>query len=152
MLFGFNNVRIVFVIVAGLYWSLAAAADPVEITVFKTASCGCCQGWVEHMRGNGFDVTPRDLQWSELSSLKSHHHVPANLHSCHTAVVDGYIVEGHVPADIVKRLLIERPEAIGISAPGMPAASPGMDIPSGGPYDVLIFDASGGTQLYQRVE
>lgn len=142
--------RILF-IAAGLYWPLAAAADPAAMTVYKTATCGCCQGWVEHMRDNGFDVTTRDLDWSELSSVRSHYRIPASVHSCHTAVVDGYVVEGHVPAEIVTRLLTERPAVIGISAPGMPAASPGMDDPSGGPYDILIFDA-GATRLYQRVE
>ncbi len=143
--------RILF-IAAALSWPLGTAADSGVVTVYKTASCGCCQGWVEHMRSNGFDVTTRDIQWSELSSVRSRYRVPASLHSCHTAVVDGYVIEGHVPADIVNRLLNERPEAIGISAPGMPAASPGMDIPSGGPYDVMIFEAGGSSRLYQRVE
>ncbi len=152
MLGNLRNLMRIFLIAAGLYWPLGAAADTATVTVYKTASCGCCQGWVEHMRSNGFDVTTRNLQWSELSSVRSHYRVPANLHSCHTAVVDGYVVEGHVPADLVSRLLSERPEAIGISAPGMPAASPGMDIPSGGPYDVMIFEAGGGSRLYQRVE
>ncbi|MDH3315380.1 MAG: DUF411 domain-containing protein [Gammaproteobacteria bacterium] len=138
-------------IAAGLYLPLVAAADPAAVTVYKTASCGCCQGWVEHMRNNGFDVTTRDLEWSELSSVRSHYRIPESVHSCHTAVVDGYVVEGHVPAEIVNRLLTERPAVIGISAPGMPAASPGMDVPGGGPYDIVIFDA-GGTRLYQRVE
>jgi hypothetical protein len=152
MLFNLKGFRMFFLVVAGLCWPLGAAAESGAVTVYKTASCGCCNGWIEHMRRNGFDVTTRDLEWSELSSVRSHYRVPENLKSCHTAVVDGYVVEGHVPADIVQRLLEEHPEAIGISAPGMPAASPGMDIPSGGPYDIMIFDASGGTRLYQRVE
>ncbi len=143
--------RIIF-IVAGLSLPFGAIADTGVVTVYKTASCGCCKGWIEHMRRNGFEVTARDLEWSELAGVRSHYRVPANLNSCHTAVVDGYVVEGHVPADIVMRLLTEHPEAIGISAPGMPPASPGMDVPGGGPYDIMIFDASGGTRLYQRVE
>jgi len=152
MLGNLKDLTKILFIVAGLYWSLGAAADPGVVTVYKTASCGCCQGWVEHMRSRGFDVTTRNLQSSELAGVKSHYRIPANVHSCHTALVDGYVVEGHVPAEIVSRLLTERPAVIGISAPGMPAASPGMDIPSGGPYDIVIFDAVGGTQLYQRVE
>ena len=152
MLRNLKNLTKTLFIAAVLYGPLGVAAEPGVVTVYKTALCGCCQGWVEHMRSRGFDVTTRDLQSSELSSVKSHYRIPASVHSCHTAVVDGYVVEGHVPAEIVTRLLTERPAVIGISAPGMPAASPGMDIPSGGPYDIVIFDAGGGTQLYQRVE
>lgn len=152
MLFDLKGFKTFIFLAAVLCWPLGAVAESGAVTVYKTASCGCCNGWVDHMRRNGFDVTTRDLEWSELSAVRSHFRVPANLKSCHTAVVDGYVVEGHVPADIVTRLLTERPEATGISAPGMPAASPGMDIPSGGPYDVMIFDASGGARLYQRVE
>jgi len=144
--------RITFIIIAGLCWPLGATADTGVVTVYKSASCGCCQGWIKHMRANGFDVTTRDLQPDELSRVKSEYDIPKSAHSCHTAVVDGYVVEGHVPAQIVTRLLAERPAAIGISAPGMPAASPGMDIPSGGPYDIVIFDAGGQTRLYQRVD
>ena len=136
----------------GLVWTAGVAADPGTMTVYKTASCGCCRGWVDHMRANGFDVTTRDVQSSELSRIKSRYRIPASAHSCHTAIVGGYVVEGHVPARIVARLLNEGPAVIGISAPGMPAASPGMDIPDGGPYDVVTFDAVGGIRQYERVE
>ncbi|HSS65469.1 MAG TPA: DUF411 domain-containing protein [Gammaproteobacteria bacterium] len=149
---GFKSLKIILFIIAGLYWPLRATADPGSVIVYKSASCRCCQAWAEHMREYGFDVVTRDIQSSELSRIKSHYRIPASAHSCHTAVVDGYIVEGHVPAQIVTRLLSERPAATGISAPGMPAASPGMDIPTGGPYDVVIFDSGGGIRPYQRVE
>lgn len=139
-------------LVLSLFWPFTATADPASMTVYKTSTCGCCNGWIDHMRANGFKVTARDLSQSELSRIKSHYRVPEKLGSCHTAVVEGYVVEGHVPAHIVNRFLSERPAATGISAPGMPAASPGMDVPNGGPYDVVIFDAFGGTRLYQRVE
>lgn len=152
MLGNLRDLVTILLIVAGLCWPLSAAAETGAVAVYKTPSCGCCNGWVEHMRRNGFDVTTRDLEWSELAGVRSHYRIPANLNSCHTAVVDGYVVEGHVPAEIVMRLLTEHPEAIGISAPGMPPASPGMDVPGGGPYDIMIFDAKGGTRLYQRVE
>ncbi len=149
---GIKNYPIALSLVLSLFWPLVATADPTSMTVYKTASCGCCNGWIDHMRANGFEVTTRDVQQSELSRVKSHYRVPEKLHSCHTAVIEGYVVEGHVPAHIVSRFLRERPLVTGISAPGMPAASPGMDVPSGGPYDVVIFDADGGARLYERVE
>lgn len=152
MLDNLKRLGAVVFIAAGLYWPLAVAADAAAVTVYKTATCGCCQGWVEHMRGQGFDVKTQDMESSELARVRSHYRIPESAYSCHTAIVGGYVVEGHVPADLVARLLKERPAAIGISAPGMPAASPGMDIPGGGPYDVVILDPDGGTRLYQRVK
>lgn len=104
------------------------------------------------MPANGFDVMTRDLQSRDLSRIKSHYRIPASAHSCHTTIFGGYVVEGHVPARIVARLLNERPAVIGISAPGMPAASPGMDISDGSPYDVVTFDAVGGIRQYECVE
>lgn len=142
----------IILMTAALAWPPGAAADPGAMTVYKTPTCGCCRGWVDHMRAHGYEVTVRDLQSSELSRVKSHFRVPASVQSCHTAIVDGYVVEGHVPAQIVSRLLNERPAATGISAPGMPAASPGMDIAGGGPYEVVIFDTRGGIRPYQRVD
>lgn len=152
MLVNFEQLRPGLLILAVLCAPLVATADSGTVTVYKTATCGCCQGWAKHMRDNGFDVITRDVESTKLSRVKSHYRVPANLHSCHTAIVDGYVIEGHVPAGIVKRLITERPAAIGVSAPGMPAASPGMDIPSGGPYDVVIFETGGDSRLYERVE
>jgi hypothetical protein len=152
MAFDLRPLRVIFFIIVGLNWPIGAKADPGTVTVYKSASCGCCQAWVQQMRANGFDVATRNLQPGELSRVKSRYRIPKRVQSCHTAVVDGYVVEGHVPAQTVARLLAERPEAIGISTPGMPAASPGMDIPGGGPYDVVIMDAGGGTRLYQWVE
>lgn len=118
------------------------------MTVFKTPTCGCCAKWVDHMRENGFTVHVTDL--NDLTTIKNKHNVPARLQSCHTGVVNGYVVEGHVPASDVKRLIKEKPAIVGITAPGMPAGSPGMEVPgiTPPPYNVLTFDKAGATKVY----
>jgi hypothetical protein len=124
-----------------------AAAGPTKITVYKTPTCGCCAKWVEHMKAAGFAPTVNDLP--ELSAIKTKHAIPPALQSCHTALVDGYIVEGHVPADLVQKMLKERPKVAGIAVPGMPMGSPGMEQGDRkDPYDVLTFDASGNTTVF----
>lgn len=118
----------------------ASASTPVAIQVFKDPSCGCCDGWVAHLRQHGF--TPAVTVTDRMQSVKTRFGVPDDLASCHTALVGGYVIEGHVPASAVKRLLEERPEAVGLSAPGMPIGSPGME---GGPpevFDVILFAKS----------
>ena len=127
----------------------SADARPTPITVYKTATCGCCAKWVEHMKAAGFAPTVKDLP--ELTAVKAEAGVPADLQACHTARVDGYVVEGHVPADVVRRLLKERPKVVGIAVPGMPMGSPGME--QGGrkdPYEILAFDASGKTTVFAK--
>ncbi|WP_238986707.1 DUF411 domain-containing protein [Paracoccus sp. MKU1] len=113
------------------------------VTVTKDPGCGCCGGWIDHMRAAGFPV--RAVNSDDVYSLKERLGVPLDLASCHTAEVDGYVIEGHVPAGAIRRLLAERPTAIGLAAPGMPVGSPGMDLPGVEPetYEVLLFDASG---------
>lgn len=125
-------------------------AKPTLLAVYKTPTCGCCAKWVEHMKQNGFTVHVTDL--NDLSAIKAKHGVPARAQSCHTSVVNGYVVEGHVPASDVKRLLKERPAVAGIAAPGMPAGSPGMEIPGmqAPPYEVVAFDKKGGTRVYAK--
>ncbi len=122
--------------------SLRAETLP-QVTVTKDPNCGCCDGWVKHIEAAGFPV--RVLESDDVSSLKERLGVPADLVSCHTAEIDGYVIEGHVPAAAMKRLLTERPQAIGLAVPGMPAGSPGMDFPGVEPerYEVFLFDASG---------
>ncbi len=100
-------------------------ADAAEMTVYKSPWCGCCGSWVDHMRANGFSVTVKDVE--DLSPIKSSLGVPGELQSCHTAQVGGYAIEGHVPAEDVKRLLSERPKARGLAVPGMPIGAPGME-------------------------
>lgn len=134
-----------------------AATTPAQtlptVVVYKTATCGCCSGWVEHMRAAGFTVDARDLPSNtELMRVKVDAGVPGAMATCHTALVDGYVVEGHVPADQVKRLLAERPEVAGIAVPGMPIGSPGMEGPGAQPYRVHSFDRQGGSAVFAEVD
>ncbi|MGI9189451.1 MAG: DUF411 domain-containing protein [Longimicrobiaceae bacterium] len=122
-------------------------ASATEITVYKTPTCGCCQKWVEHLRENGFRVAVVDRP--DLTSIKTERGVPQPLRSCHTGVVDGYTIEGHVPAETIRRLLAERPNVEGIAVPGMPVGSPGMEGPNPQPYEVYTFDESGPVGLYE---
>jgi hypothetical protein len=126
--------------------ALAQQAKP-SVTTYKSASCGCCAKWVDHMRANGFEVTAHNVE--DMDAVKEKYGVPAKLGSCHTSLVGGYVVEGHVPADVVKRLLAERPKVVGLSVPGMPASAPGMDIP-GLPYTIVGFDKAGKLTVYER--
>ncbi len=105
-----------------------------------------------HLRNNGFEVDPVNVNESELMAVKARYGVTDKLASCHTALVDGYVVEGHVPAEDVVRMLRERPEIVGLTVPGMPAGSPGMEVPSGEKerYDVLAFDSAGNTSVFSR--
>lgn len=126
----------------------AQAALPA-ITTYKSPTCGCCTGWVDHAKAAGFTVKVIDTD--DLASVKREMGVPGPLHSCHTAVVGGYIVEGHVPATDVKRLLAQKPKVRGIAVPGMPIGSPGMEQgpPSGyDRYEVKTFDDAGKTTVF----
>ncbi len=128
--------------------ALAAEALP-EVTVYKDPNCGCCGGWVEHMKANGFKVKVAEPK--DMGTVKARLGVPEKLASCHTAEVGGYVVEGHVPASSIKRLLKEKPPVHGLSAPGMPQGSPGMEVPGGkkDPYDVVSFDKAGKAKVYE---
>lgn len=116
------------------------AQSAPALKVFKDPNCKCCSAWVEHLRSHGFETTVSES--SEMKAVKARFGVPAALSSCHTAELSGYVIEGHVPAHAIQRLLAEKPQAIGLAVPGMPAGSPGM----GGepePYDVVIFTKDG---------
>ncbi len=120
-----------------------------EIVVYKTANCGCCNLWVKHLRDNGFAVTAHDVK--NLSRHKADNGVPRALESCHTATVDGYVIEGHVPAGDIKRLLREAPPVRGLAVPGMPIGSPGMEQGDHKDrYEVLTFDKRGNTEVFAR--
>lgn len=125
-----------------------ALENAPTITVYKTPTCGCCSSWVEHLREHGFEVETHDL--NSLDQVKRQHGVTRALESCHTAEVDGYVVEGHVPADLIERMLRERPEIAGLAVPGMPMGSPGMEGPYTERYNVLAFDREGKTSVYDR--
>jgi hypothetical protein len=117
------------------------------VTVFKDPNCGCCKSWVEHLRKHGFDVVARDT--SDVSGIKRSARVPDRLVSCHTAFVEGYVVEGHVPAADIQRMLKEKPKVAGIAVAGMPAGSPGMEVGSRvDKYDVVAFNRDGTTRVF----
>lgn len=133
-----------FVLVAALA-PLAQVATP--IAVYKTPTCGCCGKWVDHMRQNGFAPKVTDLP--NLSMVKQSAGVPENLQSCHTSMIGGYAVEGHVPADVVRQLLKEKPAVAGIAVPGMPLGSPGMEQgPQKDKYNVVAFGKDGSQKVY----
>ena len=152
--------RLTFVLsavtVAALTLSLAAQSKPAataapaaeKITVYKTSSCGCCKLWVQPLLDAGFNVEAHDVD--NLAEIKQRVGVPPAKGSCHTAEVSGYFIEGHVPATDIKRLLREKPSAKGLTVPGMPAGSPGMEVPSGqvAPYDVLLVAKDGSTSVF----
>lgn len=132
----------------------AGAAEAGEVVVYKSPTCGCCKGWIAHLESEGFDAEGVDIAaYAELNEKKIEHGVPGNLASCHTARVGGYTIEGHVPAEVVERLLRERPDDIvGLSVPGMPIGSPGMEGPNPEVYQVIAFDAEGNQRVYETVD
>ena len=119
-----------------------------QITVYRKPTCQCCSRWADHVRKAGFEVAIKDV--ADLGEIRAKYGVPAALQSCHTAVVDGYVVEGHVPVDVIERLLRERPAIVGIAVPGMPMGSPGMEGDRTEHYNVLAFDKQGHTTVFAK--
>ena len=126
------------------------SASAQAITVYRTATCGCCGKWVDHMKTSGFNPTVHMVQ--SMDATPPRKGLPVALHSCHNASLEGYNVEGHVPADVVRKLLRERPKVKGLAVAGMPAGSPGMESPNPVAYDVVAYDAAGKTSVFARVE
>ena len=131
---------------SGVAWAQRAQKPVVE--VYKTSTCGCCRIWVEHLQSSGFTVRTTDVE--DLSGIKTKHGVPSRLQSCHTGVVDGYVVEGHVPAADIQRMLKERPKVAGLAVAGMPIGSPGMEVKgvTPQPFDVMAFQKDGKSSVY----
>lgn len=128
---------------------IATAQPPMAIAVYKDPNCGCCAKWVDHMKANGFTASVTES--SDMNAIKARYHVGENLRSCHTTIAGGYVIEGHVPAADVKRLLAQKPKDIaGLATPGMPASAPGMDGTPFVPYDVLAFDKAGKTSVFAK--
>ncbi len=127
----------------------SGGALPV-VTVYKSPTCGCCTKWADHLKANGFQVKARNLADAKLMALKAQQGVPSSLQACHTALVEGYVIEGHVPAREVQRLLEERPNVRGLAVPGMPLGSPGMEAPQSQPYTVYAFDGDGQVQVFAQ--
>ena len=133
---------------AGLSMGGAVGPPPVAITVYKTPQCGCCRAWVDHLRKHGFEVTTHDVD--DISAIKTKLGVPSDLGSCHTAVAGSYVVEGHVPAADIRKLLATKPKVAGVAVPGMPVGSPGMEVP-GRPadtYHVVAFAKDGKRSVF----
>ena len=130
---------------------VAAADKPSSVEVWKSATCKCCGAWVKHLEAYGFAVTVNDADTSVLAALKRQAGISDKLASCHTAKIGGYVVEGHVPSSDIKRLVTERPDATGLTVPGMPVGSPGME--QGDefePYDVLLIKKDGATEVFAK--
>jgi hypothetical protein len=124
------------------------SSGPTPIEIWKSPTCGCCKEWVAHMTTNGFRPTTHDV--ADVAPFKRKYGVPASLESCHTAMVGGYAIEGHVPADVIRQALKEKPAIAGLAVPGMPVGSPGMEVPGGrkDKYDIVAFDKAGKTRVY----
>lgn len=126
-----------------------AHSEPLRVDVKKTATCGCCQAWVNHLKQSGFNVTTENMAFGALARFKRKHGVGAEHQSCHTGRVAGYTIEGHVPAADIARLLKQRPDAIGLSVPGMPIGSPGMEVGTErDAYNVLLLKKNGSTEIF----
>lgn len=124
---------------------------PIDIVVYRSPSCGCCSKWLDHLKKHQFNV--EDIVTDDVSSIKKKYGVPGNLASCHTAIVDGYVIEGHVPAGDIKSLLKMKPKVIGLSVPGMPAGTPGMEMGDRkDPFQVVTFDKEGQTKIFNNYE
>ena len=125
----------------------ALAEAPTKVNVYKSSTCGCCKEWVKHLQANGFAVAAHDVD--DVESVRRTMGVPDTLASCHTGVVGRYVIEGHVPADLIRKLLADKPALLGLAVPGMPSSAPGMDGPKQ-PYDVIAFERNGSSRVYAR--
>jgi hypothetical protein len=133
--------------------TLPALARKTPIAIYKDPNCGCCAKWVDHLTANGFVCTVTNKSPAEMDALKKQHKVAANLQSCHTGIVGGYVVEGHVPAGDISRMLAAKPKGIvGLTIPGMPSSAPGMDMKPFVPYTVLSFTDRGVTAVFAKHE
>jgi hypothetical protein len=120
--------------------------NATPILVYASPSCGCCGKWMKHLEANGFLVSKELV--SDVTPIKQKFSVPQDLRSCHTAIVDGYVIEGHVPADVIRKMLDDRPAFAGLAVPGMPNGAPGMEGATKDRYDVISFTRTGETKVY----
>ncbi|MBV6626490.1 MAG: DUF411 domain-containing protein [Rivularia sp. (in: Bacteria)] len=160
---------IIILIVAGIfYWlpftgNYAQAAKGVwdketaplygeakEVTVFRSPECGCCEDWIKHMQKHGFAIKD-DIKTEEMPAIKQEYKVPQQLESCHTAIIDGYVIEGHVPADDIKNFIAQSPKQTGLSVPGMPSGTPGMEMGNQKqPFAVVSFDQDSKIEIFKE--
>jgi len=135
-------------IVTALGFGSALAQSVGTVEVFKSPSCGCCGKWVEHLRQNGFQVQTHDV--NDISATRKQLGMPDQLGSCHTARIGGYVVEGHVPASDIRRLLKDKPKALGLAVPSMPPGSPGMESAKPVPYQTLLVQTDGTSKVFAQ--
>ena len=148
----FSRRTLLFVVACAAATAACAqtARPSSDLAVYKSPTCGCCGAWVEHMTDAGFQV--RTTEVADPGAVRRAWSVPDPLAACHTAVIGGYVLEGHVPAEDVRRLLVERPDALGLAVPTMPLGSPGMEMPDGRreTYEALLILKGGGTRVFAR--
>ena len=143
-----RTLRLAFLLFALFSVSAVFAQSTLGIEVYKNQYCGCCHEWIKHLEKNGFKVTANDVP--DNAPVRESLGIPVKLGSCHTAKIGGYAIEGHVPAADIKRLLKEKPKAIGLAVPGMPAGSPGMESPNPQPYNTLLVMKDGTTKVWAK--
>ncbi|QHG15723.1 DUF411 domain-containing protein [Nostoc sp. ATCC 53789] len=124
-------------------------STPLNATVYHSPECNCCGGWIDHLKTQGFEIT--DFSTPDIETVKQKYNVPDNLSSCHTAIVNGYVIEGHVPANDIKRLLQEKPNVVGLSVPQMPVGTPGMEMGNRkDPFTVFAFDGNKSVAVFNK--
>ena len=127
------------------------SAEVQDITVYRSPSCGCCSGWIKHLQEHQFNVI--DIKTNNMNKLKQKYGIPDKLASCHTAIIDGYVIEGHVPATDIKQLLSQKPDIVGLTVPEMPVGTPGMEMGKRkDPFSVLAFDKDGKTTVFKQYD
>ncbi len=147
---------VILAMVGIFYWlpiagnAQASVWDKKEVTVYRSPSCSCCGNWIKHMENHGFKIA-YDLKTENMEAIKQHFNVPQQLESCHTAIIDNYVMEGHVPADDIKRFIAQSPKQTGLSVPGMPWGTPGMEMGNKKqPFDVVSFDRDRQIKVFQE--
>ena len=143
-----RTLRLTSLLFAVFYVGAVFAQSTLGIEVFKNQYCGCCHLWITHLQKNGFKVTEQNVDSN--ATIRENMGMPEKLGSCHTAIINGYVIEGHVPAADIQRLLKEKPKAVGLAVPGMPAGSPGMESPNPQPYNTLLVMKDGTTKVWAK--
>ncbi|MEC4818717.1 MAG: DUF411 domain-containing protein [Scytonema sp. PMC 1069.18] len=125
------------------------SSPELDITVYRSPYCGCCGGWVEHLRAQGFQTT--EIKTEHMEAIKQKYRIPQDMASCHTAVINGYVIEGHVPSKDIKQLISKKLSVVGITVPGMPIGSPGMEVGNKKePFNVVSFDKKGNLKVLSQ--
>ncbi len=123
----------------------------MNMTVYRSPSCGCCGIWIEHAKKHGFQIT--DIKTDNIEAIKQQYNIPADLASCHTSIIDGYVMEGHIPADDIKGFLKQKPDLVGLTVPGMPLGTPGMEAGDNKqPFDILALEKNGAVEVFKTYE